>query len=185
MQDEKQPESEKPAILSVDRRDSKSKTILGIVVLVVIALVVTLIIILTRKEDYNEDYFVSDDYKLVVAMDKSIASYEKGDLEPDITYILYYYSGDDVNSVKVFFAYDSEEEAKEMDEKISLESKEWATSKKASGKYLVFDMAQDQFEGTTVSHIRDLIEDMKTAGTMYEPDKDIQDDVIDNADTNK
>lgn len=163
------------------RKDIKPKIILGAIILATIAMIV-LLIVLARQEHYDDDYFVSDDSKLVVAMDKSIAAFEDSEYEPDITYILYYYSGDNITGMKVFYAYDSEDEAREADANVILKGKEWATSKNLSGKYLVFGVSDDQYEGLTITDIRKVISDMKSAGTMYEPDKDTQDEVIENDD---
>ncbi|MBR5046265.1 hypothetical protein IKX73_01390 [Candidatus Saccharibacteria bacterium] len=160
--------------------DLKSKIILGLIGIAIVAAVVVLVVMLNRKESYDDDYFVSDDAKLVVAIDKELAAYDDSDYEPDVTYILYYYTGDDVTGMKVFFRYDTEEEAKEADENITMDGKFWATDKYLNGRYVIFNVDKEQYEGLVVSDIRKLIDDMKSAGTMYEPDEDTKNDVIDN-----
>ncbi len=162
--------------------DKKSKFILGGITFAVVALIILLIVLVARPTEYNDDYFVSDDAKLVVAVEKEIAAYDDSEYEPDVTYVLYYYSGNDVTSMKVFFRYDDEEAAKEANDNITMDGKDWATNKLQNGKYVVFDVAKDSYDGLTVSYIRKLIDDMKSAGTMYEPDEDTQNDVIENDD---
>lgn len=151
-------------------------TILAVVVVVV---VVGLVAGFIWREKYNEDYFVSDDSKLVISLDKDIASFEDGDYEPELTRIVYYYDGDTINSMKVFFDYEDEAEAKVANENITMYGKDWATSKNLNGKFIVFEVTKDQYEGLKTEDVRGMINDMKSAGTLYEDEEEIEAEEID------
>ena len=133
----------------------------------VVIFVVILAIILARTsfyEDISDDYFESDDTKLVLSLNKEMAAYENGEYEPDITRVVYYYNGDKVTGVRVFYDYDSEEEAKEANEFVVLSDKDWTTGKKLNGKYIIFEVERSQYNNLTTDMVRDNIERMRAIG---------------------
>ena len=78
----------------------------------------------------NSSYFKSDGMKLVLSMNKDIASFDDSDYEADITHVVYYYTGNTINNVRVFFAYDTKNEARTAYNNISMDGKHWALKKK-------------------------------------------------------
>lgn len=150
------------------KRGEQWKIALSVIAVAAVIAVVALVAGFSWREKYSTDYFVSDETKLVMGMDNEIASFEESEFEPAVTYVVYYYNGDTVRGMKVFFAYGSEAEAKEANKNIAMDGKEWAMNKNLSGKYIVFDVKKDQYEDLDVSLIRKMIESMREAGTLYE-----------------
>lgn len=162
------------------RKDNRWKVVSVVLAVVIVVVIAVAVAGLLRRDKYDEDYFVSDETKLVVAIDKDMASFEEGIYEPDVTYIVYYYDGGDtIKNMKIFFAYDDEQEAEVANENITLEGKAWAKTKNLSGRFVVFVADEGQYENLETAYVRKIIEDMKAAGTMYEPEIEIKEEIID------
>ncbi|MBQ6486852.1 hypothetical protein IJI89_00275 [Candidatus Saccharibacteria bacterium] len=116
----------------------------------------------------DNSYFKSDAMKLVLSMDRDIASFEDGEYEPDITHVVYYYTGNTINNVRIFFAYDTKVEAKTAYNNISMEDKNWALKKKLHGKYVVFELDSSQYNQLTTEMVKEGIASMTAAGGTVE-----------------
>ena len=129
-----------------------------IVIVAAVALVIVIIVAISASnsfyESIDDDYFVSDGSKLVLTLPKKSASFETSEYEPDITHVVYYYSGDDIISARVFYAYNSEEEAREADKNIKSDDKDWITGRKLNGKYIIFNTNSDFISGLTASFVK-------------------------------
>ncbi len=129
------------------------------IVAVAAAIVVTgLAVVLSLPQPISDDYFVSDDVKLVSTLDASQAAYQTGEYEPGTTYIVYYYSGDKITNARVYFKYGSDEEAREAYGHVSLDDKIWAYEKQLNGKYIVFSLMRDQYANLTTEYVRGIID---------------------------
>ena len=151
------------------REDFAVGMIIGIVVLMIVVMVAVGVSLQTMN-NLNDSYFASDKSKLVLTMNKDVASFEEGEYEPDLTHIVYYYTGNDINSVRIFFAYDSKKEAKEANENIDMTNKPWAAKKRLLNKYVVFDLTADQYEHLTTNEVKDSIISMRAAGGAVDMD---------------
>ena len=134
----------------------KEKTI-SIVVAVSAIVAAVMVIILNRTQPISDDYFVSDDTKMVMALDATQAAYEESEYEPEWTYVVYHYDGDKIVGAEIYFAYDSDEAAKEADEYVNLGDKEWAYKKELNGKYIVFKVRSGQYADLTSEYVRGII----------------------------
>ena len=148
------------------QKNNKLVIIIAAAVAVVLAIVIAVVIGLNlcASEKYDDSYFVSDDKKLVLSFDDEMAGFVDGEFEPSITHLVYYYSGDKINNVKIFFAYDDEEEAKVAYDEIGEDYKEWASSKELNGKYVVFQTDDELYENLSVETLRSDIESIKAVG---------------------
>lgn len=150
------------------RKEGRWKIILAAVAVVVVIVIVAVVAGFAWRESYEDGYFVSDETKLVLGMDDAVAALEEGEYEPEVTYMVYYYDGDTINGMKVFFKYEDANAAKVAEENIDLSDKKWATDKSLSGKYVVFGVKEDQYKELKASYVRKMIDDMREAGTLYE-----------------
>ncbi len=129
-----------------------------IILVAVVALVVVIVLAISASNSFYEpiddNYFVSDDSKLILTLTKESASLETSEYEPDITHIVYYYSGDDIIDARVFYSYKSEEEAREADKNIKTDDKNWVTGRKLNGKYIIFNTNSDFRSGLTTSFVK-------------------------------
>ena len=151
------------------RRMQKKR--IGILVAVVTLLVFAFVgigIALSDNHPVDESIFTPGDGRLVVAMSSDVASFDESEYEPEITRIVYFHNGKDITDMKVYFGYNTVEEAKEANENITLDDKEWAVDKKMRGKYIVFNVNKNQYEGITVEEMEQTIAGMRSAGTLLD-----------------
>ncbi len=130
------------------------RMVFNVLVLVALVAVVIVLVVMNNRNEINDDSFVSNDSKIVVTMDKDIASYDDSEYEPPITHVVYQLAGDNVDNVKLYFEYDNEDDAKEAYENISMEDKTWAAGKALNGKYVIFDFKKEQYEGLTSEQVK-------------------------------
>lgn len=142
----------------MDRKKLKQYRILTIVAVVAAVIVTALAVILSLPRPISDDYFVNDDTKLVLKLDASQAAYQTGEYEPGTTYVVYYYDGEKITNARIYFKYDSDAEAREANQHISLDDKVWAYEKQLNGKYIVFNLVRDQYANLTTEYVRGIIE---------------------------
>ena len=152
------------------REDFAIGMIIGIVVLLVFVMA-GIGMNLKSMNSIDDSYFKSEGNKLVLSMNKDIASFDDSAYEPDVTHIVYYYSGNTINNVRIFFAYDSKSEAKTAYKNISMEGKDWALKKKLQGKYVVFELGSSQYDKLTTEEVKEEIVSMKAAGGAIDTDE--------------
>lgn len=151
------------------KRTSQGKYILITTVAVIVALVAIVIgVVVSQGPTLDDDYFVSDETKLVMSLNKDMAAFEEGPYEPDVTHLVYFYSGDTVTGMQIYFEYDSEEEARLAYGNINMKDKDFATTKRLNGRYVVFDAVRVRYEGLTVEQVQKNIENMRAVGGLAE-----------------
>ena len=139
------------------KRIINGKTIFG--ALIVVLLIVVIVVLSTmNRVQYNDDYFVTDDTKIVLSMDADETTFESSAYVLPITHVVYYYSGDTINGVKVFFEYKNEQVAKKANSNLPTDDKDWAAGKALNGKYVIYDMKKEEFEGLSAEDIRNSVE---------------------------
>ncbi len=151
------------------REDFAVGMIIGIVVLMII-IMVAVGVSLQAMNNLGDSYFVSDKHKLVLTMNKDVASFEEGEYEPDYTHVVYYYSGNEIKTVRIFFEYDNRSDAKYANKKIDMTTKPWASKKRQLNRYVVFELTPDQYENLTTNEVKDSIISMKAAGGAVDID---------------
>lgn len=141
----------------MERKFDRRNKIITVVAVIAAAVVAIVAIIMNQPQEITADYFVNDDTKLVNKLDKDVAAYETSEWEPETTYVVYYYSGNKITGVKIYFEYDNEEEAKLADENISMEDKSWALGKSRNGRYVVLNLRRAEYTDLTTDYVRDII----------------------------
>lgn len=144
------------------KKKSTIAIIIGIAVMMVVAIVVVIIMNVNRIEPIGDNYFVSDGTKLVLNASGDMASVNSEDERPVAVHTVYYYGGDKINNVKIFFEYTDEEQAKAASELIGESYKEWAESKKINGKYIVFQLGKSQYDGLTTDAVKQRIDSLES-----------------------
>lgn len=129
-----------------------------------VALVVVIIVAVLASgavyEPIDDSYFVSDGGKLVMSLTKEKSNYEMSKYESDLTYVVYYYSGDKINNIRVFYEYKDEDEAREANEHIKMDDKDWAVGRKLNGRYIIFNVTSKRWENLSVDYMRGIIQSM-------------------------
>ena len=132
--------------------------LVGVVALIVV--VIAAVLASGTFESIDENYFVSDGGKLVMSLTKDQSNYEMSEYEPGLTHVVYYYGGNSINNMRIFYEYDNEEEAREANEHISMDDKDWATGRKLHGKYIIFEVPKKRWENLSLDYIRGVVENM-------------------------
>lgn len=149
------------------KKTNKKKNIIitaAVVVAAVVAIVVGIVV--SREPALDDSFFVSDETKLVMSLNDDIAALEEGPYEPPVTHLVYYYDGDRVTNLKIYFAYDNEMEAETAFNNINMKGKDFATTKRRNGKYIIFDAVKARYEGMTVEQVQRNINAMRAAGGL-------------------
>lgn len=151
----------------MEKRVSKKKNMiitLAVVVVTVVAIVIGVIV--SQEPALDDDYFVSDETKLVMSLNRDVAAFEEGTYEPEVTHLVYYYTGDEVTGMRIYFEYFTEAEAEVAFNNISMKDKNFATTKRRNGRYVVFDAVRARYEGMTVEQVEKNISSMRAAGGL-------------------
>ncbi len=138
------------------RRIINGKTIFSAVI-VVLLIVVTVVLVKMGNRGYSDEYFVTDNTKIVLSSGYDSA-YEDTAYRPPIMHRVYYYSGEKITGIKIFFEYMNEGIAKKAYEHITLDKKEWAEDKTLSGKYIIFNMKKELYETMTTERARQIVD---------------------------
>ena len=128
--------------------------------IVVLLIVVTITLIMLNKEPvYNDDYFKSDNSKLVTYMGTTYYEGDEDDPDPEAAYMVYYYTGTKITDVKIFYKFESDEIAKGVLEKVQNEHNDWIREKKTSRNYLIFSLRESEFDSLTVDQVKDFTDE--------------------------
>lgn len=145
----------------------------GVAIVLLVAIVIVGIVLGNRQEPIEDGYFVSDETKLVQSMPANVAAFEENEeYSPMVTHIVYYHGdGPEITGVKVYFEYENEEQAVSANANITMDKKSWSTGKRLNGKYIVFGVKGEQYNGLTVAEVSDNITSMEAAGGLLKKDE--------------
>ncbi len=135
----------------------------GILAALALAVVIVFIVVLNQEEPIDEGYFKTDETKIVMTMDDEMASFEDSEYEPGITHVVYLHDGNKITGVKVYYEYETDEEAGVAYDNLAMD---YFVSKRRNGRYIVLQARGDEYEGLTVEQIERQFENMKAAGAL-------------------
>lgn len=149
-------------------KKNNKNLIIGICAGVLVIAVVIVAVIFATKSSLNDAYFVSDDSKYVLTVDRDMLETEDKENSPIKTHIVYYYSGDAITGVTTYMEFDNDATAKAALDLYKNADQTGVKSLKTDGKYLVVEMTEDQYKDLTVSDVKQQVEFMemlKKSGT--------------------
>ena len=120
--------------------------------LVVIAVVVAVVVIaLVKNGGVNDDYFKSDNTKLVMSLDGNSIALDDDDLNLVKFHQVYTYEGDTITSSKAYYEFEDNAAANKAKEYIeeSLKGQEEVDEVYVDGKYLVVVANKSTYENNT------------------------------------
>lgn len=135
----------------------------GLAVAATAIIVIAGIVLANYEAPIQEDYFVSDGTKLVMALDGQPELAAEGETLPAVTYFVYYYNGEEITGAKVYYKYVDEAAAKQAEAAMDLSGQAW-TGKRRNGEYVVLTAGKSQYEGLTKTAVEKIIENAKAAG---------------------
>lgn len=166
-----------------DNKNLITGIIAAVAAVALIAVIVVVVIMSNKKLD--ESYFVSDDTKYVLALDaySGMVSLDTNEYEPEKVYMIYFYSGDEVTDLKVYYEYEDDATAKEaadyFNELNNEEEETQVEAVEANGNYVVITMAKELYEDMTADDAKEQVEFMEMIQNMDFNDYEDEDVVVD------
>lgn len=140
--------------------------IIGICAAVVAVIAIVVGIVLANNHPaLNDDYFVSDDTKYVISMDGDEITADD-EYSPVKTHMVYFYSGDEITGLKMYYEFADEATAKAAYETYRAELPDEYTDIAVDGKYLILTADASQYEGTSADDIKQTVEFLNTLNGM-------------------
>lgn len=138
---------------------------LCIAVVAIIAIIIFAIIMISNRNSglvgLNDDYFTSDNSKLVIPME-GYEVYIEDDLPiPTKYYAVYRYNGDEITELKTYYLYDDDAKAKTIYDYYTDNYKRYYDAINLDGKYMILSIPAADYEGITVSDVKKQIESMQ------------------------
>lgn len=130
------------------------KTIFSVVIVALLIVVTVVLINMNGKVTYNDDYFKSDDSKIVSTFVSDVEEFSANQIVPVKSYMVYYYSGNKINNVKVFYKFENFEQTEEANKYLDVGSLEWADAKEVNGEYLIVQMNKSEYDELTTEIVR-------------------------------
>ena len=151
----------------MEKRLNKRKyLVISLAAVAVVAVAIVVGIVSSSGPVLNDDYFVSDGTKLVMSLTPEMAAFEDDANEPDVTHIVYYYNDGKVTDAKVYYEYRTEDLARTAYSNIDMKNRDWTTTRRLSGKYIVFNALKAKYDGMTTEQVQRNIDDMRAAGGL-------------------
>ncbi|MBR3236619.1 hypothetical protein IKF92_03005 [Candidatus Saccharibacteria bacterium] len=145
------------------KKSNNNNLILGIcaAVAVVVVIVVIAVVVIGKGNTLNDDYFKSDDTKLVLSMETGTGTGDETS-EPVKAHEVYEYKDESITSLKTYYEYANEDAAKAAYDKAKEdELPEGYESMELNGKYIVLTAKADQYENLKASDVKENIEFME------------------------
>ncbi|MBR0431320.1 hypothetical protein IJJ05_03475 [Candidatus Saccharibacteria bacterium] len=129
-------------------------------ILVIAAIVIVAVVLATRGSGaIDESYFKSDDTKYVLTVDAEDMLTEGEEYVPIKSHLVYYYSGNEITSLKSYNEYADANTAKAAYEYYQNNvSNEDYKNIELNGKYVILTANESEYEGTTANDIKQQLE---------------------------
>ena len=144
--------------MAKEEAKNNKKLILGIcgaIVAIVVIVVVVVVLLNNKKPTLNDDYFKSDDTKLVITLEGEAGE----ENSPVKQHQVYTYSGDTITGLKSYAEFANADDAKKAydDYKASGDTDTF-TNIELDGKYIIMTVPEDQYKELTTSAVKSYIE---------------------------
>ena len=125
--------------------------------------------------EIDDSYFVSDDKKYVLTLESELMDDEEtNSTNPIRTHMVYYYLGDKITGMKTIGEFVDADNARKAFDEIK-ESDEDMTYYRLKDKYIIVTGTADQYEGMTVSDVKEQIDFMESLKNTDVEEPDIDD----------
>ena len=150
--------------------------ICGVVAVAVVAIVVA-VVFLTSNKPIDDSFFVSDDTKYVLTMNANVFSGQTGEYMPEKIRMVYFYSGDKVTDLKMYYEYEDEEIAKKAADYLkTVDMGEEIADIAVNGKYVIATANKSTFEQMTADDAKQQVELMEMLQNMDLDDYNMDDE---------
>ena len=162
------------------KKDNKSLIMAICGVVAAIVLVVVIAVVVMTKKGIDESFFVSDDTKYVLSLDvnNAMMDIDTDEYVPEKAYLIYFYSGDEVTGLKMYYKYADNATAKKAAETLNGQKSESDEIEKveADGDYVIITAGKTTYEGMTAEDAKQQVEFMEMLQNMNFDDSESEDD---------
>ena len=132
------------------------------IVVAVILLVVVAILLFSGNKKLDDSFFVSDGSKYVYTTNTDdMLGLDFGEYTPEKIHLIYFYSGDKVTDLRVYYEFKDEEAAKSAAEYIKGANDGALKSLTTNGKYVIVSTDEALQEGMTAEDAKQQVEFME------------------------
>lgn len=154
------------------RNTNRRNLIIGGCIAAVAAIIVIVVVVIANiPKPIDDSFFVSDGTKYVLNLDSDYVEIED-EYAPVKSHLVYFYSGDDVTSLKIYYEYATAEDAASAYEQIASENDGAYQSVYRDGKYVVLVANEADYEELRASDIKQQIEFMDLINRMRSVDSE-------------
>lgn len=159
------------------KKKAKNKSLIAwvsVVLVVVVLIVVVVCVLISSGQKLNESFFVSDGTKYVLTLSPGddVISVNTNEYVPQKAYLIYFYSGDRVTDVKVYYKYDNfetvERAVKYFNEQRTNNSQ--IAEIDVNGDYVVIAADKALYEDMTADDAKQQVEFMEMLQNMSSTD---------------
>ena len=145
-----------------EAKRNRNPIILICAAVAVVVLIAVVVVLSLSNKKIDDNYFVDDNTKYVLTLDSDqILGLDSGEYAPEKTHTVFYYSNNEVTSLKLFYAYENEDTAKKAYEYIKGANEGGFTEIKLEGKYIAITTDEALYKGMTVDDVKQQIEFME------------------------
>ncbi len=132
------------------------------IVVAVILLVVVAILLFSGNKKLDDSFFVNDGSKYVYTTNTDdMLGLDFGEYTPEKIHLIYFYSGDKVTDLRVYYEFKDEEAAKSAAEYIKGANDGALKSLTTNGKYVIVSTDEALYEGMTTEDAKQQVEFME------------------------
>lgn len=156
------------------KKNKKLFAIIAVIFVVMFAAAIAIVLILKNKP-IDENYFVSDDSKLVRDLS---AEMPEGLFDSKNIRMVYNYSDNQITKLVTYYGYESEAAAKSAlaTYEDAFKVDENNAEVKVEGKYIAITARPHLYEGTTTESIKNILELKSGENTEYQDDESVNED---------
>lgn len=133
--------------------------IIGIVVAVIV--VVVLVLIRNNSAELSESWFKSDGSKLVLTIESDPDMVSENEQTPINSHLVYFYSGETITSLKVYYQYENPVKAKTAYEVLHESNNGQYKDVLLDGRYVILVAVESEYEHLKSSDVKQQIDFME------------------------
>ena len=158
-----------PQAKKAENSKNNKNLLIGVCASILVVVIAVIVFFATRNsETINDAYFVSDNTKYVLTLPNDATSESTDEYTPVKTHMVYYYSGDDITSIKSYYEFTDEVTARAAyaEAKSDSSSNDLLKNSSVNGKYIIIVADESEYKDLKASDIKQQIELFETIKNM-------------------
>ena len=145
----------------MDKKANDKKNLIAICASIIAVIIIIVVVVLAINRGPNQlgnNFFTSDDTKLVIPLDGDRITSDSEEPLPEKTYLVYYYAGDTITKYQTFQKYSNEEDAKKALVYFQDTVADLFEEISRDGDYIIITHEADDYNWITAEDVRQQIE---------------------------